>query len=194
MIRAWPAALLLLPLLASAAVVDELARQFDRHRLVMIGEFHRSREIHALLQQLLHEPRFICRVDDVVVEFGNSRLQPLADAYIDGAQLSQAQQRSLWRETAVPLTWNSPLYEAVYATLREINQQRLCDHRARVLLADAPLEWARIRNVEEYKPFVDRDAAMAAVIEREVLARGHRALVITGQYHVLRQVPSDLSE
>lgn len=190
--RFWLAALLLTPLCVRADVVADLARQFDRHSLVMIGEFHRSREIHALLQTLLHDPRFVCRADDVVVEFGNSRLQALADAYIDGTELTDQQRRSMWRETAVPLTWNSPLYEAVYASVREVNQRQLCDHRVRLVLADAPLDWARIHNVEDYRAFVDRDSAMATVVEREVLARGHRALVITGQYHVLRDVPSDL--
>jgi hypothetical protein len=177
-----------------AAVVAGLARQFDRHAIVHVGEFHRSREIHALLQALLRDPAFACRIDDVVVEFGNARLQPLADAYARGDAVDEAQVRSMLRETMVPLAWNSPVYRDVYAAVRAINGGRLCDHPVRLVLADAPVDWAAIATAGDLAAVVDRDEHMARVVEREVLAKGRRALLVTGQYHALRQLPADLQE
>jgi len=181
---------------ANAAVVArELAQQFDTHPLLMLGELHRSREIHAFLQQLLHDPAFICRADDVVVEFGNARLQALADRYVlDGAALGDAEIASLWRETAPPLTWNSPLYRAVYDTLRELNARRLCTHPVRAVLGDAPIDWARVRTPQDFAQIEDRDASYAAAVEREVLAKQHRALLVAGMLHALKAVPAEIGD
>ena len=177
-----------------ASAVAQLARQFDQHPIIQIGEFHRSGEIHAFLQQLLHTPAFICRADAVVVEFGNSRLQGLADVYAAGGDVDEAQLQSLWRETAVPLTWNSPLYRAVYESVHEINTRHRCAHPVRLVLADVPLDWSKIETVADYAPHTDRDGAMADVVEREVLARHQRALLVTGKYHALKRVPPDMGD
>src|SRR6478752_9871956 len=94
----------------SAPVIAEIAKQFDKHPLIMIGELHRWQELHAFMREMIRDPGFICRADDIVVEFGNSRLQDVADRYVAGADVTEAQLQSIWRETAVPLTWNSPIY------------------------------------------------------------------------------------
>jgi hypothetical protein len=180
---------------ASAAeaqpAIAEIAQQFDNHPLIMIGELHRSREIHAFLQQMLRDPVFICRADDIVVEFGNSRLQHLADTYISGGNVTQTQLQSLWRETAVPLTWNSPLYQQFYETARDINEKHLCTHSIRVVLGDPPLDWSKIKTVKDYARFTDRDGSYADVVEREVLSRHHRALLVAGELHAMKQLPKD---
>lgn len=84
--------------------IADIAAEFDHYSIVQLGELHRSLQIHALIQRMLHDPRFICRVDDVVVEFGTSRLQKLADIYAAGGSLSETLIQSMWRETAVPFT------------------------------------------------------------------------------------------
>lgn len=175
----------------SRGAVGEIARQFDRHPLIMIGELHRGIETHAFLQQLLRDPRFICKADDVVVEFGNSRLQALADSYASGGEVSESQLQSLWRETAVPLTWNSPVYRQIYETVRDINRQHLCAHPLRILLGDPPLDWSKVHTARELEAFSDRDASYADVVEREVLARHHRALLIAGKLHAMKLLPLD---
>jgi hypothetical protein len=180
---------------ASAAkalpAIDEIAKQFDKHPLIMIGELHRSREIHAFLQQMLRDPAFICSADDIVVEFGNSRLQNLADTYVSGGNVTQAQLQSVWRETAVRLTWNSPLYQQFYETVRDINQKHLCTHSIRVVLGDPPLDWSKIKTVKDYERFTDRDGSYADVVEREVLSKHHRALLVAGELHAMKQLPKD---
>jgi len=167
----------------TAAVIAEIARQFDTHSVVQLGELHRSLQIHSFVQRMLHDPRFICRVNDVAVEFGNSRLQKLADLYTSGGSLTEAQVTSMYRETSVPLTWNTPVYRAVYDTVREINREHLCAHPVRLVLADAPLDWSKVKTAKDLEPFADRDTAMADTVEREVIAKHRRTLFITGEFH-----------
>jgi hypothetical protein len=173
----------------NARVIAEITKQFDDHPLIMIGELHRWEQLHAFMREMIRDPGFICRADDVVVEFGNARFQDVADRYVAGADVPERELEKVWRETAVPLTWNSPVYRQFFATVREINEKRLCRRPIRVLLADPPMDWSKIRTAKEYEAWTDRDASFAAVVEREVLAKNHRALLVAGQFHVVKQVP-----
>ena len=176
---------------APAGAVSDIARQFDAHSVIQLGEYHRSLQIHNFIQQMLHDPRFICRADDVVVEFGNSRLQNLADIYAAGGTLTEAQIASMYRETSVPLTWNTPVYRAVYDTVRDINRTRLCSHPARLVLGDGPLDWSKVTTAKDLEPFADRDTAMADTVEREVFAKHHHAFLITGEFHAEKKTADE---
>ncbi len=189
--RAALAALALLAAPAAADPVADIAKAFDTHAVVQLGEYHRSLQIHSFIQRLLHDPRFVCRVDDVVVEFGNSRLQKLADVYTSGGTLTETQIASMWRETSVPLTWNTPVYRAVYDTVREVDRAHLCKHPVRLVLADAPLDWSKIETEKDLEPFADRDTAMADTVEREVIAKHHRAFLITGEFHAEKKTADE---
>ena len=50
----------------------------------MLGEIHESRQEHELLRKLIVAPGFADKVNDIVVEFGNSRYQGVADRYVAG--------------------------------------------------------------------------------------------------------------
>jgi hypothetical protein len=173
----------------SSAVIAEIAKQFDRHPLIMVGELHRWEQLHAFIREMIRDSRFICRVDDIVVEFGNSRLQKIADDYAFGRNVTDAQLESVWRETAVPFTWNSPLYRQLFEAVREINEKSLCDHKIRIVLGDPPLDWSKIKSAQDYAPWIDRDASYAEVVEREVLAKHRHAFLLAGQYHVVKRRP-----
>ena len=90
---------------SSGAAIAQIAKEFDKHPLIMIGELHRWEQLHAFMREMIRNPEFVCRADDIVVEFGNSRLQELADTYAFGGTVTDTQLQSLWRETSVPLTW-----------------------------------------------------------------------------------------
>lgn len=173
----------------SEAVIGQIAKQFDEHPLIMIGELHRWEQLHAFLREMIRNREFVCRAEDIVVEFGNSRLQGLADRYGNGEDVTEAELQSLWRETSVPLTWNSPVYRQFYEAVREINQRHLCSHPVRIVVADPPLDWAKIKTAKDYAPWADRDASYADVVEREVLSKHHRAFLIAGQFHVVKRTP-----
>jgi hypothetical protein len=174
---------------SSAPAIAQIAQQFDEHPLIMIGELHRWGQLHAFLRDMIRNPEFVCRADDIVVEFGNSRLQALADTYASGGSVTDTQLQSLWRETSVPLTWNSPVYRQFYETVREINQKHLCPHPIRIVLADPPLDWSKIQTAKDYAPWDDRDGSFAAVVEQEVLSKHHHAFLLAGQFHVVKKTP-----
>jgi hypothetical protein len=67
-----------------------------------------------------------------------------------------------------------------------------------VLLGDAPFDHRRVRSLAD-KAYVlslnaQRDAQYAAVVEREVLRKGRRALLIAGSGHLLRGLRGDDGE
>jgi hypothetical protein len=176
---------------ARADAIADIAKQFDTHAVIQIGELHRGLQTHMFLQQMLRDPRFVCRIDDVAVEFGNSRLQALADTYVSGGSLTETQIASMWRETSVPLVWNTPVYRAVYDTIRDIDRTHLCPHPIRLVLADGPLDWSKVQTPKDLEAFADRDTAMADTVEREVLAKHRRALLITGEFHAEKKTDDE---
>jgi len=169
--------------------VAELIRRFQHHPLVQFGELHRNVQQHAFLQELLREPGFICQADDVVVEFGNPRLQAVAEAYTTGEAVAEDVLQGVWRDTEVPFAWNSPLYRRFYDTVRAINVDRLCPRPVRIVLGALPLDWSKVRTVADLEALPERDAHLAEVVEREVLAKGRRAFIVTGKFHALKKLP-----
>jgi hypothetical protein len=63
------------PLNATIAVL----RAFDNDDIVMFGEAHGCKQEYEWLDELVGAPGFADRVDDIVVEFGNSLYQGLVD-------------------------------------------------------------------------------------------------------------------
>jgi len=173
---------------AAAAV---LAR-FDHVPLVALCEHHRRREVHDFLLALLELPDFGRKVDDVVVEFGNALHQELADRYVAGEDVPEAELRKVWRDTGQWLVWDSPLYERFFVRVRELNASRPDEERIRVLLGDPPIPWAETKDAAGYRRFAERDRHFAEVVEKEVLARGHRALLVMGSTHFQRRGPLDV--
>ena len=176
---------------ASSSVAARLGAQLDAHPLIAIGEAHRSARFHRFLDGLIRDPAFICRVDDIVVEFGNSALQAIADRYVAGEAVAPAEKARIWRDTGQWLVWDSPVYERFFDTVREINASRLCPRPVRVLLGDPPIRWDEVRDAAAYRRFAERDESFADVVEREVLARGRRALLIAGSTHILKRHPAE---
>jgi hypothetical protein len=54
-----------------------------------------------------------------------------------------------------------------------------------VLLGDPPIDWATVKVPADYRPWLlQRDSHPAGLIQREVLARGRRALIVYGDGHL----------
>lgn len=169
--------------------IADLAKIYDTHSLIFMGEWHRNAQQHEFLRALVRDPRFLCRTDDIVIESGNARLQPIADRWSAGEPVSEAELVSMYRETIVMFAWNAPMYRAFYETVRDVNMKRLCPHPVRLVLGDPAFDWAKIDNVEQLKAVADRDQFFADVVDREVLAKKHRALLISGALHALKSYP-----
>ena len=169
--------------------IAAIAKIYDTHPLIFMGEWHRNAQQHAFLRALVRDPKFICRTDDIVIESGNARLQPIADRWSAGEPVSEAELVSMYRETIVMFAWNAPMYREFYETVRDVNMKHTCPHPVRLVLGDPAFDWAKIASAEQLKAVPDRDRFFADVVDREVLAKTHRALLISGALHALRRYP-----
>lgn len=173
--------------LVGRGLADAVLEAFKTHRLVGLGEAHDMQDHHDALTLLLTDPRLPGVVDDVVVEFGNALYQPVIDRFISGQPVANADLRPVWRNTTQsPLeTWDEPVYEQFYRTVRAVNAPLPPSKRIRVLLGDPALDWSKIT-----KPGLlaiagpERDKHAASVVRTQVLDKGHRALICYGAGHL----------
>jgi sulfur carrier protein ThiS len=169
--------------------VAEILKAFRSYRVVAISEGdHNNEQGHAFRLGLIRDPRFAAAVNDIVVESGNALYQDTMDRFVNGEQVPYEELRKTWQNTTQPhAIWDVPIYEELYRAVREVNASLPKERRLRVLLGDPPVDWDQVRSVEDLAKQLDRrDALVAGLIEREVLARGRRALVIYGARHLLR--------
>jgi hypothetical protein len=184
------------PLRAMETLADAM-RSFP---LLAIGDAHQLQEEHDFLQSLLHQPELPRMIDDIVVEFGNSFYQDVADRFIGGESVADAELRPLWRYAPGGLggVWDPPVYEQFFRTVRAVNWMRPKEQRLRVLLGDPPIDFSSIRGATALAAYaaanpivLQRDAFYARVVEQEVLDRGRHALLIAGSRHLRRGVMAD---
>jgi hypothetical protein len=174
----------------SGGLVDAVLAALRKHRLVAIGEggTHGLQEHHDALTMLLTDPRLPELVDDVVVEFGNALYQATMDRFMAGLPVDNVDLRPVWRNTTQsPLgTWDMPVFEQMYRTIRAVNGGLPPNERIRVLLGEPPIDWSKITTLDELNAFrVQRDSNAASVVQGEVLKKGRRALICYGAAHVL---------
>lgn len=159
---------------------------FDKYDVVGLPETHANKDIHTFFRALVADPRLVDKgVTNIVVEFGNARMQDAADRYVRGETVPEDEVRAIWRDTTQFLVWDSPLYEEFFRTVRDVNRRLPPAKQFRVLLGDPPIDWSNVRTKDDYAPFLDRDQSFASVIEKQVLARHQKALVIAGGMHLL---------
>src|SRR5579864_5780073 len=170
--------------------VPAILQAFDQYPLVALGEFHRNQQEHDFVLSLVRARGFPDQVNDIVVEFGASRYQDLADRYIRGDPVRLDQLQRVWRDTVNILVWDAPVYQRLFETVRQVNQSLPPAKRLRVLLGDPSFDWSRVQTRQQWEQVVaQRDPHAAEVITNEVLAKGHRALIIYGMGHVERFKP-----
>jgi hypothetical protein len=162
------------------------------HDIVMFGETHGNKQEYEWLCKLVKTPAFVDRVDDIVIEFGNSLYQKTVDRYIAGEDIPQAQVEKAWRNVIGAVGPVSPVYGWFYRAVRESNFERRGGHKIRLLLGDPYGDWNKINNAEDLGPYLGpylghRDEWYADVVREEVLAHHHRALLIMGAGHFVRR-------
>ena len=166
---------------------EALIQAFTDHDVVMFGEWHGDKHEHEWLRKLVSTPEFADRVDDVVMEFGNSLYQKSVDGYIGGEDIPLEQVQKAWRNTVGGVGAPSPVYALLYQTVRETNQKRRGKHQMRILCGDPYIDWDKIKDREDIGPYLgNRDQWYAQVVKNEVIAKKHHALLIAGGGHFLR--------
>jgi hypothetical protein len=72
---------------------------FQSHDIVMLGEIHGNKQEYQWLRSLVASPEFADRVDDIVMEFGNSLYQQAVDRYVSGEDVPMEEVQGAWRDT-----------------------------------------------------------------------------------------------
>ena len=179
------------PAPALPAILDALRR----YPLVALCDRHQVQQEHDFIQSLLRSPALPGLINDIVVEFGNPLEQSIADRYLLSLEpLPIDDVRQIWRQTGSPL-WDAPVYEQFFRTLRDVNAALPAARRIRVVLGDTPIDYSRVHGVADadYVRTMENetDAHFAQVVETEVMAKGHRALLIAGGGHLRRGLHAD---
>jgi hypothetical protein len=169
---------------ATAAMIDAIGA----HQIVMFGEAHGNKQEYEWLCELVKNRGFAQRVDDIVVEFGNSLYQKSVDRYIAGEDVPFDQVQKAWRNVIGAVGPPSPVYGEFYAAVRAANLKRRGKHQMRIVLGDPYGDWEKIKDAEDLGPYLaHREEGYAQVVKDEVLAKHHRALLIMGSGHFLRR-------
>lgn len=172
---------------ATAAVVHA----FETHDIVMFGEAHGNKQEYEWLRSLVAAPEFADRVDDIVVEFGNSLYQKSVDRYVSGEDVPLEQVQKAWRNMVGAFGPPSPVYGSLYRAVRETNLKRRGMHQLRIVCGDPYIDWEKVKDREDIAPYLsNRELWYTQVVKDEVLAKRHRALLIMGSGHFLRRSPS----
>lgn len=162
------------------AIVRTLISAFDQADIVALGEAHgRFRQESDLRIALVRNPDFAREVRSIVVEFASTTKQATLDRYIRGENVSPAELAQVWKTTTQAANgndiWDSPIYPAFFAAVRDVNAKLPVDKQIRVFGADPGQGDDR-----------NRDAAAVAVIKEQVLQKHGKALVIFGAAHFYR--------
>jgi hypothetical protein len=154
----------------------------------MLGHPHGNEQKAAFQLALLRDPRFPDTVTDIVEECGNSRYQDVMDRFVRGDEVEFAVLRRVW-EDAMPVgtACDLPMYEAFFRAVRAVNATRPAARQLRVLLGEVPIDWDAVNGYADIVRWEEqREEHAAALIRREVLAKGRRALVLYGEMHAQR--------
>jgi hypothetical protein len=133
---------------------------------------------------LVQNPAFPGRVNDIVIECGNSLYQPTLDAFVAGEAVPISEVQKVWRNTSQPSCGFSTSYEVLIMLVRRINEGLAPTEKLRVLAADPPIDWSQVKSPADLDPFRERDTNIASVMENEVLSKHRRALMLFGIRHL----------
>ncbi|GCE31831.1 hypothetical protein KDA_73150 [Dictyobacter alpinus] len=171
--------------------VQAVTAALASYKLVALGEAHQLQQEHDFIIDVLKslEPGTI---NDIVVEFGNAGYQDVMDRFMTGQPVEDAVLQQVWRNTLITganPVWDAPVYERFFRTVRTLNASLPQAQKIRVLLGDPAIDWSKVERKDDWgRLALRRDEHYAGVVEREVLQKGHKALLIAGTNHLLRGI------
>jgi hypothetical protein len=167
------------------AAVPAILTAFDKYEVVGIPEGHGMKDMDDFILSLIRDPAFSGKVNDIAVECGNSLYQPILDRYIAGDDVPFTEVRKVWRNTTQPMCGMSGFFEQLFPLVRAVNQKLPPGKRLRVLASDPPIDWDQVKISQDIGKFSDRDASIACVMEKEVLSKHRKALMLFGNFHLM---------
>ena len=130
------------------SAVDGVIGAMRAHQLVAISDPHGSAVSQAFIRQLLADPRFADVADDIVLEIGNARYQPLVDDYVDGSAIDESALAEAWINTTVANQISADV--EWFRAVRQINRTRPAGRRMRILLGDPPIDWTKVQTRDDH--------------------------------------------
>lgn len=168
---------------ATTAILNAL----DKYEVVGISAAHGNKDLDDFVLHVVRSPAFATRVNDIVVECGNSLYQQTLDRYIAGDDVPLNEVRQVWRDTTQPMCGISAFYEELFPLVRRINQSLPPGKKLRMLAGDPPIDWSKVKTGSDFghgQFLMVRDANIASVMEKEVLAKHRKALMLFGTAHL----------
>jgi len=165
---------------------DGILGAFQNHNIVGLDEPHGDQVASEFRIELIHQPGFAEKVDEIAFESGNSLYQKALDRYISGAEVPHDEIAAVWRNTTQVGCCDSPLIEQFFSEVRNVNHTVPQAKRIRVLALDPPIDWNKVHSRADWVQFMDRDKFAASLIEREVSQRKRKILIIMGGMHLYR--------
>lgn len=174
--------------LSPRPAVPAILAAFDKYEVVAMSEAHGDKDLDDFILSVIRNPEFPEKVNDIAVECGNSLYQPILDRYIAGEDVPFTEVQKVWRDTTQPMCGTSEFFEEFFPLARAINQKLPVGKRLRVLAGDPPIDWDRVKNIQDYLKYKDRDASIASVMEKQVLSKHRKALMLFGEFHILHGI------
>jgi outer membrane protein OmpA-like peptidoglycan-associated protein len=171
--------------------VDLILSAFQTRPIVALSEGtgHGQTATRNFFGALIHDTRFRSTARNIVIEFGNARCQAVIDRYVAGDPVTLSELRHVWEDTTqVSGIWSLPMYREMLAEVRSVNAGLSPAQRIRILLGDPPIDWTTVIGPADEDMNDWRDAHFAHVIEREVMHRKEKALILIGGAHISRNV------
>jgi outer membrane protein OmpA-like peptidoglycan-associated protein len=171
--------------------IDLVLSAFEQHPLVAVsdGAGHGQLETRNFVAALIRDRRFALTARNLVIEFGNARYQAVLDRYVTGEPVTRDELRHVWEDTTqISGVWSLPMYEQMLADVRSVNEGLPPATRVRVIAGDPPIDWGAVTSPADEDMNDWRDAHFAYVIEREVMRKRERALILIGGAHISRKV------
>ena len=168
--------------------IPAILAAFDRYEVVAMPQAHGMKDVDDFILSLIRNPGFPEKVNDIEVECGNSLYQPVLDRYLAGEDVPFIEVRKVWRNTTQSMCGESSFFEQFFPLVRAINQKLPSTKRLRVLAGDPPIDWNKVKTSEDTMKFFDREASIASVMEKEVLSKHRKALMLFGTFHLMHGI------
>lgn len=170
--------------------ISAILAAFDKYEVVGMPQGHGMQDMDDFILSLIRNPAFSEKVNDIEIECGNSLLQPMLDRYIAGEDVPFTEVERVWRKMGQPACGASAFVEQFFPLVRALNQKLPSKRRLRVLAGDSPVDWDQIKGPDDIIRLVHRDASIASVMEKEVLSKHRKALMLFGTFHIMHSVGS----
>jgi hypothetical protein len=160
---------------------------FDKYEVVGISAAHGNKDLDDFVLHIVRNSAFPTKVNDIVVECGNSLYQQTLDRYVAGEDVPLTEVRQVWRDTTQLMCGVSAFYEELFPLVRRINQSVAPGKKLRVLAGDPPIDWSKVKADRDFghgQFLMARDASIASVMDKEVLGKHRKALMLFGTAHL----------